>query len=149
MCSETRIRGTFASFGGNTDSEREWFASLQLYMHAKESTMKSRQLASVTLAALIAASFAITAQTAHAGVLWVDTAYESINIPLDSPGLGTARAKYYLERQNLPRAEAALKKVIAKYPTAAEAHRLLAAIYRDAGKAELATAHEEIARALT
>ena len=109
--------------------------------------MKSNRRCNVTLAALVAASLAIGIAPAQAGILWVDNENESIAVPLESPTLGVARAKYYIEQGQADRAEMALKKVIAKFPTATEAHRLLANLYRDAGKTELAVAHEKSARA--
>jgi Tfp pilus assembly protein PilF len=109
--------------------------------------MKSNRLCTLTLAAIVAASLATGIAPARAGILWVDNANESINVPLESPTLGLARAKDYIEQGNSGRAEMALKKIVAKFPTATEAHRLLAGLYRDAGKTELAAMHEKFARA--
>ncbi len=44
------------------------------------------------------------------------------------------------------RAALALRKVVAKYPTATEAHQLLAGIYRGQGKTELAMLHDTLAQ---
>ena len=109
--------------------------------------MKSIRLSAITLATLLAASLATGIAPARAGILWVDNAHESVNVPLESPALGLARAKAYIDEGNTGRAEMALKKIVAKFPSATEAHRLLAGLYRDAGKIELAAAHEKLARA--
>ncbi|MBL8513617.1 MAG: hypothetical protein JNJ55_06465 [Betaproteobacteria bacterium] len=109
--------------------------------------MKSHRPRNLTLTALVAASLSTGIAPAQAGILWVDNVNESVAVPLESPALGVARAKYYLEQGSAGRAELALKKVIAKFPTASEAHRLLAGIYRSAGKVELAATHEALATA--
>lgn len=109
--------------------------------------MKTIRLCNVTFVTLVAASMAASIAPAQAGILWVDNANESIAVPLESPTLGVARAKLYLEQGSTERAEMALKKIISKYPATIEAHRLLAQLYRIAGKTELAAAHEKSAQA--
>jgi Tfp pilus assembly protein PilF len=113
----------------------------------KEFDMKSQRINAATLAALVAVSIATALSPVQAGILWVDNENESIAVPLESPTLGVARAKYYIEQGQADRAQMALKKVVAKFPTATEAHRLLAGIYRNAGKTELALTHDTLARA--
>ncbi len=110
--------------------------------------MRVHRTSTAMLAAFIAVSLASGYSTARAGNLWVDSPYESVAVPLESPSLGIARAQQYLELRRLDRAELALKKVIAKYPTSTEAHRLLAKLYEDTGKADLALAHQKLAAAL-
>ena len=109
--------------------------------------MKSHRFYSAAVAAFLAASVASGLPAAHAGNMWVDNPYESIAVPLESPALGIARAQMYLDQQRLDRAEMALKKIIAKFPSSPEAHRMLAKLYQDAGKTELALLHEKQARA--
>lgn len=96
--------------------------------------------------ALLAAACSLAGSHAMAGVLWSDTAYESVSIPLESPALGLTRAKMYLDKGETERAAAALRKVVEKYPTFVEAHQLLASIYRGQGRLELASLHERLAR---
>lgn len=98
------------------------------------------------LALIAAALLAASLTPAFAGVSWVDNPHESVVVPLESPNLGISRARWHLEQKSPERAIAALKKVIARFPTATEAHRLLADIYRNEGKTELAEAHALLAR---
>ncbi len=100
------------------------------------------------LAAALAIGLATSLGSAPvaAGVLWVDNANESVVVPLDSPALGISRARMYLAQGEVERAALALRKVVAKFPTATEAHQLLAGIYRGQGKTELAMLHDTLAQ---
>lgn len=97
------------------------------------------------LAAALCSATIFTGSVATAGVLWVDNEHESVAVPLESPAMGITRAKMYLEKGEVDRAALALRKVVAKYPTATEAHQLLAGIYRQQGKTELASLHDRMA----
>jgi Tfp pilus assembly protein PilF len=99
----------------------------------------------IALAASLCSAALFTAAAADAGVLWVDNEHESVAVPLESPAMGVTRAKMYLEKGEVERAARALRKVVAKYPTATEAHQLLAGIYREQGKTELASLHDRMA----
>jgi tetratricopeptide (TPR) repeat protein len=114
----------------------------------KNLRLPSRLALSLTLALAIPALLG-AAPVFAGGILWVDTHHESISIPLESPALGLARAKYYIEQQKLDRAELALRKIVARYPTAAEAHQLLATLYRQRGETALASLHEQLAAKAT
>ncbi len=108
---------------------------------------RSTLITTVTIAsALLAAACSLAGNHALAAVLWSDTAYESVSIPLESPALGLTRAKMYLDKGDTERAAAALRKIVEKYPTANEAHQLLADIYRGQGRLELASLHDRLAR---
>ncbi len=99
----------------------------------------------IALAASLCSAALFTAAAADAGVLWVDNEHESVAVPLESPALGISRAKMYLANGDVERAARALRKVVTKYPTATEAHQLLAGIYRGQGKTELAMLHDALA----
>lgn len=112
-------------------------------MHHANRIFRIRQIA---LAAALCGATLFTGSAAHAGVLWVDNAHESVAVPLDSPALGISRARMYLAQGEVERAALALRKVVAKFPTATEAHQLLAGIYRGQGKTELAMLHDTLAQ---
>lgn len=100
----------------------------------------------IALAASLCSAALFTAGAADAGVLWVDNEHESVAVPLESPAIGISRAKMYLANGEVERAARALRKVVAKYPSATEAHQLLAGIYRGQGKTELAMLHDALAQ---
>jgi Tfp pilus assembly protein PilF len=106
----------------------------------------STQLFSLAVTTVLCSYTLLNSSISQAGVLWVDNERESVAIPLESPALGIARAKLYLAKGDSERAVLALRKVVAKYPTAAEAHELMAGIYREQGKTELASLHDKLAR---
>ncbi|MBL8521303.1 MAG: tetratricopeptide repeat protein [Betaproteobacteria bacterium] len=99
-----------------------------------------------TLIGLAAFAFTVPAQHAAAGNLWYNNPHESIAVPLESHALGVTRAKQFLAAGAVAKAEAALKKIIARFPTSTEAHALLARLYAEQGKAELASLHAALAQ---
>jgi len=99
-----------------------------------------------TTCALIAAAAFSAALPAAAGVLWTDSSYESVSIPLESYALGMTRAKQYLEANQPKRAVATLTKVAKRWPSA-EAHDLLAKTYASLGESEQASTHAKLAQA--
>jgi hypothetical protein len=99
-----------------------------------------------TACALIAAAaVSIAALPASAGILWSDSHYESVNIPLESYALGMARVKYYQDNNRTDRAIAALQRVAKKWPTA-EAHAMLSKSFASIGDAQRAEAHAKVAQ---
>jgi len=100
---------------------------------------------SKTACALIAASALTAALPATAGVLWSDSHYESVSIPLESYALGMTRVKQYLDAGRTDRAVAALQRVAKRWPTA-EAHDLLSKSFASLGDTERAAAHAKMAQ---
>lgn len=98
-----------------------------------------------TACVLITAAFAATALPATAGILWSDSHYESVSIPLESYAQGMTRVKYYLEVKRTDRAVAALQRVAKRWPTA-EAHDLLSKSFATLGDEERAAAHAKLAQ---
>jgi len=98
-----------------------------------------------TCALIAAAAFSVAALPASAGVLWTDSSYESVSIPLESYSLGMARAKHYLANNQPQRAVAALTKVAKRWPSA-EAHDLLAKTYASLGEDQQAATHSKLAQ---
>jgi predicted Zn-dependent protease len=105
-------------------------------MHTTPRSRPSPSPRARALRSLAAALLAGSIAPASAGASWIDNPHESIAVPLESPQLGIARARWLLERQATERAIAALKKVVARYPNADEAHRLLAALTSAQGRAD-------------
>lgn len=103
-----------------------------------------RTLLMAVAAAALATS--LSYQPAAASVLWVDTHHQSVNVPLDSPSMGIARAKVYLEQQKAERAVKALQKVVLRWPNSAEAHALLAKSYAILGESTQAATHSKLAQ---
>lgn len=95
--------------------------------------------------ALIAAAAFSAALPAAAGVLWTDSQYESVSIPLESYALGMTKARQYLAANQPQRAVATLTKVAKRWPSA-EAHDLLAKTYASLGEADQATVHAKLAQ---
>jgi hypothetical protein len=98
-----------------------------------------------TTCALIAAAVSFSVMPASAGVLWSDSHYESVSIPLESYALGMARVKYYQDNKRTDRAIAALQRVAKKWPTA-EAHAMLSKSFASIGDTERAEAHAKVAQ---
>ena len=99
----------------------------------------------ITCALITAAAFT-AALPAAAGVLWTDSQYESVSIPLESYALGMTKARQLLAKNQPQRAVVALTKVAKRWPSA-EAHDLLAKTYASLGEAERASTHAKLAQA--